>query len=77
MERQINKINNLFKIFFLFVFLIILLTGFSLSKKIDIAKYKTDISSLCYQVPNLDEVDLLYPKKTLKLHLSRKFLHRI
>lgn len=75
LERQINKINNLFKIFFLFVFLIILLTGFSLSKKIDIAKYKIDISSLCYQVPNLDEIDLLYPKKPLNyIYLGNSYI---
>ena len=75
MERQIKKINNLFRMSILLVFLIVLLTGFSLNKKIDLTNYKNNTTSLCYQVPNLDEVDLFYPKEPVNyIYLGNSYL---
>ena len=59
----------------LLVFLIVLLTGFSLNKKIDLTNYKNNTTSLCYQVPNLDEVDLFYPKEPVNyIYLGNSYL---
>ena len=75
LERQIIKIKNLFRISILLSFSIILLTAFLFKKNIDLTKYKTKTNSLCYKVPNLDEVDLLYPKKPLNyINLGNSYI---
>lgn len=75
MERQIKKINKLFRISILLVFLIILFIGFSFNKKIDLTNYKTNTTSLCYRVPNLDELDLFYPKEPLNyIYLGNSYI---
>lgn len=75
MEHRLKIISNLFIISILLVFSVILLTVFLFNKKVDLTKYKTKTTSLCYQVPNFDEVDLLYPKKSLNyIYLGNSFI---
>ena len=75
MELTVIKINNLFKVSVLFIFLIILLTGFSFNKEIDLTKYKTNTDSFCYQVPNIDEAKSIYPKEpSYYLYLGKSYI---
>ena len=75
MELTVIKINNLFKVSVLFIFLIILLTGFSFNKEIDLTKYNTNTDSFCYQVPNINEAEFMYPKEpSYYLYLGKSYI---
>ena len=75
MELTVIKINNLLKVSVLFIFLIILLTGFSFNKEIDLTKYKTNTDFFCYQVPNINEAEFMYPKEpSYYLYLGKSYI---
>lgn len=54
--------SNLFKTSLLLIVVLVITTGFSFKKEVDLSKYLINDLELCYQVPNKDEVDLLHPE---------------
>ena len=67
--------SNLFKTSLLLIVVLVITTGFSVKKEVDLSKYLINDLELCYQVPNEDEVDILHPEEpTYYIFLGKSYV---